>query len=137
MKKKPNYFQPLPRYGHVNLRCHHKRYICIFQLFFLRHFKYISVVFFASVIDQIPSTSLICKNEKKNRISIRKYAQKLRAGGILDSHDITWVAQVGMHSVIVPSRDEVGFYAGVLSSMDASNLTKTAMDLFWMLYCLM
>ena len=63
------------------------RTLCLYLLaIFFKQFKYISVVFFANVIDYNPCTSLMCKNEKNVRISLRKYASKLTAGAILDSH---------------------------------------------------
>ena len=64
-------------------------YLHLLAIFF-KQFKYISVAFFASVIDKNPSTSLICKNEKNNRISLEKYASKLRARAILDLHGCTY-----------------------------------------------
>ena len=65
-------------------------YLYLLSIFF-KQLKFISVVFFASVIDQNASTSLICKNEKKYRIRHKIYASKLRAGAILDSHGCTYI----------------------------------------------
>ena len=63
-------------------------YLYLLEIFF-KQYKFTSVLFFARVIYYNPSTSSICKIEKNNRISLKKYASKLRAGAILDSHGCT------------------------------------------------
>ena len=45
------------------------QYLYILAISFFKQFKYISVLSFASVIDKNTSFNLICKNEKKNRLS--------------------------------------------------------------------
>ena len=42
---------------------------------------------------------MICENEKNNRISLKKYASKLRARAILDSHGCTWLRLFGKEQV--------------------------------------
>ena len=45
---------------HVNLRLHSEHYCAGFKLIFFKQFNNILVVFLISIIDQYPSTYLIC-----------------------------------------------------------------------------